>query len=200
MWTVITHAQHDNSTRKVFIEFSVIRLWAVWHNVGIDVCAGLSHCNQPVHVVCSYCVWIMQMFTGLFKPPDWFNDVMGLWLNVEESLVVCNLHTLRPRQNVRLSTDDIFTCIFLNENMWILINISLKFVSMRPINNLPTLVQKMAWRWQAIIWTNDCTVYWRINASLNLNELKVMFTSWSFLFTMIRGPFASMIWLYFQHG
>ena len=27
-------------------------------------------------------------------------------------------------------------------------------------------------RWQAIIWTNDGIVYWRIYASLGLNELK----------------------------
>ena len=37
-------------------------------------------------------------------------------------------------------------CIFLNENVWIPIKISLKFVPMGPINNIPALVQKMAWR------------------------------------------------------
>ena len=35
---------------------------------------------------------------------------------------------------------------FLNENVWISINISLKFVPKGPINNIPTLVQIMAWR------------------------------------------------------
>ena len=42
--------------------------------------------------------------------------------------------------------DDIFKWIFLNENVWISINISLKFVPMGPINNIPSLVQIMAWR------------------------------------------------------
>ena len=42
--------------------------------------------------------------------------------------------------------DDIFKCIFLNENVWILIKISLKFVPKGPINNIPALVQIMAWR------------------------------------------------------
>ena len=42
--------------------------------------------------------------------------------------------------------DDIFKWIFLNENVWISINISPKFVPMGPINNTPTLVQVMAWR------------------------------------------------------
>ena len=53
----------------------------------------------------------------------------------------------RPRQNGRLFADDIFKCIFLNENVWILIKISLKFVSKGLINNIQALVQIMAWRW-----------------------------------------------------
>ena len=49
-------------------------------------------------------------------------------------------NTLRPKQDGRHFADDIFTCIFLNENAWILIKISLKFVSKGPINNIPALV------------------------------------------------------------
>ena len=56
------------------------------------------------------------------------------------------LNTLRPRQNVRHFTDDIFNCICLNEMVWISINISLKFVPKGPIHNIPALVQIMAWR------------------------------------------------------
>ena len=37
-------------------------------------------------------------------------------------------------------------CIFLNENVWIAIKISLKFVSKGPIDNKPAFVQVMAWR------------------------------------------------------
>ena len=55
------------------------------------------------------------------------------------------INTLRPRQNGRHIPDDIFKWIFLNENIWILINISLMFVPRGPINNIPTLVQVMAW-------------------------------------------------------
>ena len=43
--------------------------------------------------------------------------------------------------------DDIFKCIFLNENTSISINISLKFVPEGRINNIQALVQIMAWRW-----------------------------------------------------
>ena len=50
------------------------------------------------------------------------------------------LNTLRPRQNGRHFADDILKCIFLNENVWILIEISLKFVPKGPIGNIPSLV------------------------------------------------------------
>ena len=55
-------------------------------------------------------------------------------------------NTLRPRRDGRHFPDDIFKRIFLNENVWILIKISLKFVPKGPINNIPALVQIMAWR------------------------------------------------------
>ena len=54
-------------------------------------------------------------------------------------------NTLRPGQNGRHFADDIFKCIFLNENAWIPVKISLKFVPRGPINNIPALVQIMAW-------------------------------------------------------
>ena len=41
--------------------------------------------------------------------------------------------------------DDIFKCIFLNENMWITIYISLKFVPKCRINSISALVQIRAW-------------------------------------------------------
>ena len=56
------------------------------------------------------------------------------------------INTLRPRQNGRHFPDDIFKCIFLNENIWISLKIPLKFVPRGPINNSPALVQIMAWR------------------------------------------------------
>ena len=56
------------------------------------------------------------------------------------------INSLRPRQNDRYFPDDIFKWIFLNENVWISINISLKFVPRGPINNIRALVQIMAWR------------------------------------------------------
>ena len=56
------------------------------------------------------------------------------------------INTLRSRQNGRPFPDDIFKCIFLNENAGVLIKMSLKFVPKVQINNIPALVQIMAWR------------------------------------------------------
>ena len=56
------------------------------------------------------------------------------------------LNTLRPRQNGCHFADDIFNRIFVNENVRISIEFSLKFVPKGPINNIPALVQIMAWR------------------------------------------------------
>ena len=81
-------------------------------------------------------------------------------------------NTLRPRQN-GCHFADIFKCIFFNENVWILINISLRFIPQGPVNNIPRfgsdngLAQT---RRQTIIWTNDDIGYRRIYASLGFNE------------------------------
>ena len=56
------------------------------------------------------------------------------------------VNSLRPRQNGRRFVDDTFIGIFLNEHVRISIKISLKFVPKGPINNIPALVQIMAWR------------------------------------------------------
>ena len=56
------------------------------------------------------------------------------------------LNLLRRRRNGLQFADEIFKCIFLNENVWLSISISLKFVPHDPINNILALVQIMAWR------------------------------------------------------
>ena len=53
---------------------------------------------------------------------------------INDTDVYNSLNTLRPRQNGHHFAEDIFKWIFLNENVWIL------------INNIPALVQIMAWR------------------------------------------------------
>ena len=53
-------------------------------------------------------------------------------------------HDMEPKLNVRHFADDIFKSSFLNENIWIWIKISVKFVSKGQINDVPVLVQILA--------------------------------------------------------
>ena len=70
--------------------------------------------------------------------------------NVVTFICSCKINTLRPRQNGRHFVDDIFKYIFLNENVWIPIKMSLKFVPKGPISNIPKLAQIMAWHWPGV--------------------------------------------------
>ena len=54
-------------------------------------------------------------------------------------------NTLRLRQNGHNFAEEVFKCIFWNENVWISLKISLKFVPRGQINNFPALVPIMAW-------------------------------------------------------
>ena len=51
-----------------------------------------------------------------------------------------------PGQNDHHFADEIFRCIFVNENIYILTKISLKFVPEGTINNNLALVYIVAWR------------------------------------------------------
>ena len=89
------------------------------------------------------------------------------------------VNTLRSKQNDRHFADDIFKYIFLNEDIWISIDISLNFVPNGHFNNIPAMVQCLApTRWQAIIWTNDgkfTEAYMRHSASMSWSKVFVWF-------------------------
>ena len=80
-------------------------------------------------------------------------------------------NTLRPRHNVHHFADDTLKPIFVNENIRILIEISLKFVPEVPSHYLN--------QW----WS----VYWRIYASLGLNELPIIASLYSSVNIFIRS-------------
>ena len=81
-------------------------------------------------------------------------------------------NTLSPRQNGRNFADDIFKRIFLNENVRISIEMSLKFAPKGPFNNISALVQIMAWRrtgdkpLSALMMTQFNDTYMRHSASM----------------------------------
>ena len=78
----------------------------------------------------------------------WISTCIKIYNNT--TLCICTgiriFNTLRPRRNGRRAADDTFERIFVNENVRISIKISLKFVPKGPINNIPSLVEIMAWR------------------------------------------------------
>ena len=84
--------------------------------------------------------------------PQWLQMWGSLGCHVSNRRIVSPMWDIFPhiflntswlRHNGRHFPDIIFKCIFLNENVWILIMISLKFVPNGPINNIPALVQIM---------------------------------------------------------
>ena len=82
------------------------------------------------------------------------------------------VNTLRPRRNGQHFADDIFKRNFFNENVWISIKISLKFVPKGPVYNIPAFREWLG----AVQATSHCLnqwliVYRRIYAWLGLNEL-----------------------------
>ena len=112
-----------------------------------------SKCNK-FQKICGHFVSASVCYMILDKPatklgqgititPQWNSGISSL--TYTHSLQR-QLNSLKPRQNGRHFADDIFKCIFLNEDVWILIKISLKFVPKGLINNIPALVQILAWR------------------------------------------------------
>ena len=116
---------------------------------------------------CSNYIWVINNFIahyGASYTRGWtihvvfpFNFMIALicpwtlqWLGAKCNRAASSrnslFNTLRPRQDGRHFADDSFKFIFLNEYVLISMKISLEFVPKGPINNIPALVQIMAWR------------------------------------------------------
>ena len=88
--------------------------------------------------------WRHQMEPFSATVPLWGESTgTDLWCFFVVSLN--KLLTHWGRQNDRHFPGNIFKCNLLNENVWISIKISLKFVPKGSISNIPALVQIMAW-------------------------------------------------------
>ena len=95
---------------------------------------------------CHCHIWVILQVKGNYNTESVAVITIQAWGTVKT--IICRVHwfsTLRPRQNGRHFAGDIFKGIFLNETVWILIKISLKFVLKGPIDDIPALVQVMAW-------------------------------------------------------
>ena len=154
-----------------FLRYSIpkLKILAIscFHSQGHTLlCKWLWRCTTT-ELENSY-FWTMTS-VNLECTPAWFAT----------TLVGNRFNTLRPRQNGRHFSDDIFKCIFVNENVWISIEISLKFVPKSPINNIPASVQIMAWRRPGDnplsgprlirLPTHMCVTQWVKGCSLNIS-------------------------------
>ena len=104
------------------------------------------------HVSLIHSLFVSRESQGITKThPLVWNRITSWSLSISHQTnhnrtIMPHFNTLRPRPNRRHFADDIFKCIFENENEWISPRISLKFVPKVRINNIPALVQIMAWR------------------------------------------------------
>ena len=121
--------------RRYFIEESCTLAWRDHDRCGFEwelfITMFLPTCS----------IIFFHKSTSSVGLPDWQHCT-----EVDHRLNEDLLNALRPRQNGRHFPDDSFKCIFLNENVWISIEISQKLVPKGSINNNPALCQIMAWR------------------------------------------------------
>ena len=117
--------------------------WRMYASLGLNELTMFVQCKKWLNLW--HIKWVGVSCMGSFVVSQFQLEMVfskwqvtfscGQWVN-----------TLRPRQNGRHFADAIFKCIFLNKNVSISIKISLNFVLKCSINNIPALVQIMAWR------------------------------------------------------
>ena len=103
------------------------------------ICYKYSHFTIMIRTVLAWSKWKFELYGHIIS---W----NLFYLLHPTTIGHPHINTWRPRQNGRQFPDDILQWIFLKENVWLSIKISLKCVPMSLINNIPALVQIMAWR------------------------------------------------------
>ena len=127
----------------VIMRYSIAPLWGR----GMEcLCSSYSHLYPALAIGTLYVTYCKtrscyrevphyHTYHGCEMVLPWKTPAFKIWVNSSP-----------PGKNARHFPDDIFKCIFMNEKFCILIQISLKFVPKGPINNIPALVEIMAWR------------------------------------------------------
>ena len=122
----------DNNSTPII---QMLRMTQYWCEVVGYNLSALSYCNLHVKRNMSF----GSVSEPFHRRPAWYCWESMAWQ------VPSHKH-IEAETNGRHFTDDIFKCIFLNENVWIPIKISLKFVPKGPVNNISALVLMRAWR------------------------------------------------------
>ena len=111
---------------------------------------NLRHITEIYHLYSGVAPWYflpqMELQWGTWEWPLFLTMASHFIMFYLFYLYFIKFNSWRPWRNRRYNADDIFKCIFLRENVWIPNKISLKFVPKGPINNIPAMVQIMAWR------------------------------------------------------
>ena len=105
-----------------------------------DIVCHTVHVNQVSPLLTKISCNRVEFRTSFVRENININHVMLSSIHAQTSMA------LKLTQDGRHFADDIFTCIFFNENCCILIKFSLKYVCKGPIDNNWALVQIMAWR------------------------------------------------------
>ena len=96
--------------------------------------------------MCLKIISLKKQFAFPIRKCNYHFSMSSRHISIEQKIQTKSVNTLRPRQKRGHFADDIFKRIFLNENVRIWIKISLlKFLPGGPIDNIPALVQIMAW-------------------------------------------------------
>ena len=119
-----------------------VRFESIYNDIHSRNCVSKCRLYNGGHFVSALMCWSSMESTDVWRAMDGPME-RTKWPSV---LMATEINTLRPKQDGRHFPDDILKCIFLNENVWIALTISLKCVRKVRTNNIPSLVQIMAWR------------------------------------------------------
>ena len=106
---------------------------------------GIEHCEWGIKRYYELTILLISILARPCLPIKQFFDEWTTEMSAvgERDFARFEINTLRPRQNGRHVASDSFKCIFLNENVWILFRISLKFIPMGPNYNISALSEQM---------------------------------------------------------
>ena len=150
------HHQRDPSSPCQWNMFRTLGLcWKMYTTMSVNACSKWQKCRKGSV--------ISEVVQPILIPGSWQVQVFctAPWL----------INTLRQRQIRCHFTDDVWKCIFSNQNVWILIKISLKFVRKGPIDNILALVQIMAC---CLFGANADPFLWGMYAALGGDRVKTI--------------------------
>ena len=139
-FTIITHPIHALLILRVT---SLLQPWRIWVVTPYESFKNYNVAKKSTWRPCVH-HRMNSLSVSLYKHFLWWSTLTQIWSLPQQSEVIIVNAALDA--TAIYFADDIFKHTFFNENVWISIKISLKFVPKGPINNIPALAQIMAWR------------------------------------------------------